>query len=316
MRPARLLVHRFLSTARSAMSSSSSSSTAAASAAAPHAVTINGAQVPVLSSDASVPVEKALASKPFVEWARSIDPQLVVKDITIQGVDMFGPRVGFVKFSANVEFHGRRMPGIVFMRGGGALGNGERGRGAGGERGGRFRAPLNQAAAAASRVFEEGLRGKHVASARGRGGKAGPATRLPAPLTHPPPLTLNFSLNPPNAPPLPPPHSAVAILVILKCETERWVVLCRQPRIPVGRADYMEIPAGMLDESRQFAGVAAKVRGRGRGERGKMGNGEGGGGPTRRGSHGRRLARAVRGHETAAAADVRPRSLSRSRFLL
>jgi ADP-sugar diphosphatase len=53
----------------------------------------------------------------------------------------------------------------------------------------------------------------------------------------------------------------VAILVILKCEGERWVVCCRQPRIPIGRADYLEIPAGMLDDSGQFAGVAAKVRG-------------------------------------------------------
>jgi hypothetical protein len=37
----------------------------------------------------------------------------------VQGLDMFGPRVGFIKFSANVEFQGRRVPGIVFMRGGG-----------------------------------------------------------------------------------------------------------------------------------------------------------------------------------------------------
>ncbi len=54
--------------------------------------------------------------------------------------------------------------------------------------------------------------------------------------------------------------AAVAILVILECEGAKWVVCCRQPRVPVGRSDYLEIPAGMLDDSGHFAGVAAKVR--------------------------------------------------------
>lgn len=47
--------------------------------------------------------------------------------------------------------------------------------------------------------------------------------------------------------------------MILVCKGEKWVVCCRQPRIPIGRSDYLEVPAGMLDDSGHFAGVAAKV---------------------------------------------------------
>ncbi len=45
----------------------------------------------------------------------------------------------------------------------------------------------------------------------------------------------------------------------MDCEGEKWVVCTRQPRVPIGRSDYLEIPAGMLDDSGHFAGVAAKV---------------------------------------------------------
>jgi ADP-sugar diphosphatase len=51
---------------------------------------------------------------------------------------------------------------------------------------------------------------------------------------------------------------AVSILVLLKCEGETWVVCTRQPRVPVGSAGLLELPAGMLDDSGAFAGVAAK----------------------------------------------------------
>ena len=51
---------------------------------------------------------------------------------------------------------------------------------------------------------------------------------------------------------------AVAILVLLKCDGKTYVLLCRQPRAPVGRSDFPEIPAGMLDGDGKFAGVAAK----------------------------------------------------------
>merc|ERR1719356_423863 len=52
--------------------------------------------------------------------------------------------------------------------------------------------------------------------------------------------------------------AAVAILVVLKCKDKRYTVVVRQPRIPVGKDNLPEIPAGMLDGEGNFAGVAAK----------------------------------------------------------
>jgi len=54
---------------------------------------------------------------------------------------------------------------------------------------------------------------------------------------------------------------AVAIMVILQCAEnpeESYVVTTVQPRVPIGIAAYEEIPAGMLDGSSNFTGVAAK----------------------------------------------------------
>jgi len=114
-------------------------------------------------------VAKAVAAVPFVDWVRGMDPALQVHSIHMQSIDFFGPRVGFIKFHARATFHGKPVPGIVFMRGG-----------------------------------------------------------------------------------------AVAVLVVLTCEGERWAVCVRQPRIPCGQASFLEIPAGMLDGSGHFSGVAAK----------------------------------------------------------
>ena len=50
----------------------------------------------------------------------------------------------------------------------------------------------------------------------------------------------------------------MAILPLLTCAGQRYVVLCRQPRLPAGFASFPEIPAGMLDGSGHFTGVAAK----------------------------------------------------------
>jgi hypothetical protein len=134
-------------------------------------VTINGKHVPVTGSHASIKLDDVLAAAPFKDWVAAMDPELFVHSVSVTDVDYFGSRVGFIKMRADVEFHGQRVPGIVFLRGG-----------------------------------------------------------------------------------------AVAILVVLRCEGERWVVCCRQPRVPVGRSGFLEIPAGMLDGSGHFAGVAAKVR--------------------------------------------------------
>ena len=51
-------------------------------------------------------------------------------------------------------------------------------------------------------------------------------------------------------------HS-VAVLPILKCNGQRYVVCCMQPRMPGGKI-YIEIPAGMMDGKGNFAGTAAK----------------------------------------------------------
>ena len=134
-------------------------------------VRVVGKAVPVTAAAHISPdiFEKAIKSTPFHDWCSSMDPKLAVQSVTITDVDMFGPRVGFLKFKADVSFQGKAVPGVVFMRGG-----------------------------------------------------------------------------------------AVAILLVLKCGNERYVVCTRQPRVPVGMSNMLELPAGMLDGSGNFAGVAAK----------------------------------------------------------
>lgn len=48
------------------------------------------------------------------------------------------------------------------------------------------------------------------------------------------------------------------MLVILECEGKEYTVLVRQARVPVGYHSLPEIPAGMLDGSGHFKGVAAE----------------------------------------------------------
>jgi len=55
----------------------------------------------------------------FLDWKDNFDFSLLdLKKIHIQGVDMFGPRVGFIKLAADVKKDGKTVPGIVFLRGG------------------------------------------------------------------------------------------------------------------------------------------------------------------------------------------------------
>jgi ADP-sugar diphosphatase len=49
----------------------------------------------------------------------------------------------------------------------------------------------------------------------------------------------------------------VAILLILECEGDEYVVITEQMRLPAGD-NHPELPAGMLDGSGKFAGVAAR----------------------------------------------------------
>ena len=73
-----------------------------------------------VTAELGVPVEAALKSKPFLDWVASMDTSYFkVKRVHLQSVDMFGPRVGFIKFKADVvDPRGQFKPGIVFMRGG------------------------------------------------------------------------------------------------------------------------------------------------------------------------------------------------------
>jgi ADP-sugar diphosphatase len=78
-------------------------------------------------------VEKIFRFGPFMDWIESINkidnsdpskPELVVDKIHIQHIDMFGPRIGFLKFEVAARKWNQKMnqvafvPGIVFMRGG------------------------------------------------------------------------------------------------------------------------------------------------------------------------------------------------------
>jgi len=47
-------------------------------------------------------------------------------------------------------------------------------------------------------------------------------------------------------------------LVVLECEKDEYCLLTQQARVPIGKSRFLEIPAGMLDGSGHFSGVAAK----------------------------------------------------------
>lgn len=82
-------------------------------------VTIGKAEV-LVKGQSGVDVAKAIEAKPFKEWCLKIgqNQRIVISSILIQSVDMFGPRVGFMKFKAETTVDRKAVPGIVFMRGG------------------------------------------------------------------------------------------------------------------------------------------------------------------------------------------------------
>jgi ADP-sugar diphosphatase len=62
--------------------------------------------------------DKVLEMKAFKDWIAGLDKEFKVKSILVQSVDFFGPRVGFLKFKADVsDKDGTTVPSIVFMRG-------------------------------------------------------------------------------------------------------------------------------------------------------------------------------------------------------
>ncbi|KAG7557507.1 NUDIX hydrolase domain [Arabidopsis suecica] len=69
----------------------------------------------------------AIDSSLFRNWLRNLesetgilaDGSMTLKQVLIQGVDMFGKRIGFLKFKADIfdKETGQKVPGIVFARG-------------------------------------------------------------------------------------------------------------------------------------------------------------------------------------------------------
>lgn len=118
-----------------------------------------------------VTLDTVVASKAFTDWLEELDRERFnVSSVRIQAVNMFGPRVGFMMFKADVlDSRGRWLPDVVFMRGG-----------------------------------------------------------------------------------------CVAILPVLVCNGKQYTVMTVQPRLPTGKFDFVEVPAGMLDGNGDFIGVAAK----------------------------------------------------------
>ena len=51
---------------------------------------------------------------------------------------------------------------------------------------------------------------------------------------------------------------AVAMLIVLKSNGNKWVVLTSQPRFPAGEFESIEIPAGMMDDLGDFISTAAR----------------------------------------------------------
>jgi ADP-sugar diphosphatase len=131
-------------------------------------ITINNVSVPV-ECVPGLDLERALKSPLLLNWASTVQPDIKVEKVIVSSIDYFGPRVGFLKIEAVAFYHGVKIPGICFLRGG-----------------------------------------------------------------------------------------AVSILVLLECEGQTYLILTRQPRVPVGSSGLLELPAGMLDGSGAFAGVAAK----------------------------------------------------------
>jgi hypothetical protein len=85
-------------------------------------ITVQGRDVPIFYDGVKDEhVDKALDYGPFQDWVACMDSEseFLLSKIEVQGVDMFGPRVGFLKFKADVKDKGGGfVPGIVFMRGG------------------------------------------------------------------------------------------------------------------------------------------------------------------------------------------------------
>mmetsp|Transcript_87457 Transcript_87457/g.136887 ORF Transcript_87457/g.136887 Transcript_87457/m.136887 type:complete len:250 (-) Transcript_87457:108-857(-) len=81
---------------------------------------IGDQEIPVTAERDGIDLAKVIDAVPFKDWCARMakDPKIKVSSILVQSLDMFGPRVGFIKFKAEATVDGKFVPGIVFMRGG------------------------------------------------------------------------------------------------------------------------------------------------------------------------------------------------------
>lgn len=84
------------------------------------AITLKREQITLVPHpDERITIDLVRDAAPFKDWLASMDSDnFVVEHVHIESVNMFGPRVGFIKFEATVKVGGVKVPGIVFMRGG------------------------------------------------------------------------------------------------------------------------------------------------------------------------------------------------------
>ncbi len=89
-------------------------------------LTHDGREIPVTNEPSIMqPQAKALAASGLLtKWVEGLDPRFYLRGIKLQSIDLFGTRVGFVKFEADITSRnadgtsdGTKIPGIVFLRG-------------------------------------------------------------------------------------------------------------------------------------------------------------------------------------------------------
>eukprot|EP01052_Picozoa_sp_SAG31_P004647 SAG31_NODE_195_length_20708_cov_9.627638_1_plen_665_part_00 len=83
------------------------------------AINIGDNSVP-LTGVPGLDIALACKQQMFLDWRAAIeaDPLLSCHSIHFQSLDMFGKKVGFLKFHADVRIGKKKSPGVVFMRGG------------------------------------------------------------------------------------------------------------------------------------------------------------------------------------------------------
>lgn len=73
-----------------------------------------------VTGEKGIDLKVASESKTFTDWLNGVDKdRFTINGIHFQSVDMFGPKVGFIKFVCDVtDSDGKFIPGIIFARGG------------------------------------------------------------------------------------------------------------------------------------------------------------------------------------------------------